>query len=103
MTLLGSYSRFKRAALVLLCAGVLLSLVFSLWPNRALPEGSEPMIAAAKAEARRRGWDYSSVTHVRLINGVWNIELQRYPPSYGGHATVRISQEGTILSFAAGL
>jgi len=43
------------------------------------------------------------VLDVRSENRAWVVELQRLPPAYGGHATVRVAQDGAIISYTSGL
>ena len=64
---------------------------------------SNAAIAAAQSEAKRHGLKRSYVVDVHFSNQTWTVELQGRPAVYGGHATVVVAEDGTVLAYKPGL
>jgi hypothetical protein len=94
----------RRLALTLLSAGSIIVLFAMVRRERTVQQrSSDRVIAIACAEAERQGWSRTIVNQVEFRNNVWIVEVERYPVTYGGHATVRIAENGAILSYEPGL
>jgi len=106
-------TRKKEASLTkkIICSTILLVVVLGLisgailWVNRSLPFPPEAKraIAAAKAEARRRGWKRFEIVNPIFENGVWVMIVEGRPTVPGDHAIVTVSPEGRVLEFSPGL
>ncbi len=57
--------------------------------------------ALAKKEARNRGWNFIRVTSVINESNRWVIQLERFPPEFGGHAVVEIV-DGKVTQYRPG-
>jgi hypothetical protein len=58
--------------------------------------------AIAKGEAAKRGWKDLTIQHVRQEGDIWVISLERIPAMPGGHAVVKVSNEGKVVGFMPG-
>ena len=69
-----------------------------------VPKCSDVCFAArvATAEVMRRGWSAAVIDGVRRVDDHWVISLSHVPVLLGGHATIGVAMDGTVLSYDAG-
>lgn len=76
---------------VLLFAGRLYDVALYAFSPQARPTpDQEAAWHLAKAEGKRRGWEFVRVTHIRGDSNRWVISIDRIPEVLGGHAVVEI-------------
>jgi hypothetical protein len=63
----------------------------------------EDALAVAKQEVRKRNWPSAKVVSINFTNGLWEVNLERTPSSFGGEATVVISARGKVVRYVPGL
>ncbi|MEO5802787.1 MAG: hypothetical protein ABIR24_04595 [Verrucomicrobiota bacterium] len=71
-------------------------------PDKAAKTTQQQVEAIAKNEVARRGWKDATVQDVRLEGNLWTISLIQIPAMPGGHAVIKVSDEGTVISFVPG-
>ncbi len=103
-----SSKMITRLALALFLCVAAAIMVGIMWHGKKPADQQMTMaIALAQAEAKRHGLTNTHVGAAVLRNHVWEIELEiRVAPFRtveGGHATVRIAEDGKILSYVPGL
>lgn len=57
---------------------------------------------AVRVAKQKVGWSIALIDGVELENGVWKVDLMRFPPELGGHATVFVSTNGEVLKHYRG-
>ena len=62
----------------------------------------EDAVAIAKGEAKRHGWREIHLESVSFEKGYWLIFLARNPEVFGADGWVRVSTNGTVISFSSG-
>lgn len=92
--------RSKRA--IILAAVILtLMVVASRWNSAQVDTDKAQAIAIAKQEVDRKGWAFSRVSRVEKDGEQWRVSLVRFPPAFGGHATVVITN-GEVARYIGG-
>jgi hypothetical protein len=87
---------------VLLFAGRLYDVALYAFLPQARPSPEqEAAWELAKAEGKRRGWEFVRVTHISGDSNRWVISIDRIPPVFGGHAVVEIV-DGKVDKYRGG-
>jgi hypothetical protein len=79
----------------------LLLALLLLGCSEVRPEPEPLCVAAAKQEARRRGWHRFEVGSYTLRGEVWEVFIWKLPKRVGGGnaAWVEVAPDGTVVSF----
>jgi len=67
-----------------------------------LSDEKQRAVAAARKEARSRGWKEFEIGNVSFTNGHWEIWIWRVPKMPGGLATVDVTSDGKVIEFHPG-
>jgi len=93
--------RSKRAINL---SGAILALIVVgafYWNSAQIDPDEAQAIAAAKQEVHRKGWKLSRVSRVEKDGEQWRVSLVQFPPTFGGHATVVITN-GEVARYIGG-
>lgn len=87
----------------LCCVTGILTLISGYGCSSKATVTAEKATAVAKAEVIRRGWNDVEVGDVSFDDGRWSVTLWQLPKTPGGHGTVEVSTNGSIIRFLPGL
>jgi len=96
----------KHLRVIVICGLVIAFITIILHIRRqdtSLSPGARRAVAAAKEEARRRGWMSVEVSNPDLVGGRWELAIWSLPRTPGNHAFVAVSSNGVVLRFTPGL
>lgn len=57
---------------------------------------------AVRVAKQQVGWNIALIDEIKLENGIWKVDLIRFPHEPGGHATVHVSTNGEVVKHYRG-
>ena len=76
-------------------------VIFVLFSTLAITGEERAARSLARQEARNRGWSFAIVKSSANESNRWVVQIERFPPEFGGHATVEIS-DGKVIKYRPG-
>lgn len=93
--------RSKRPVILSGAILAVVAFVAFFWNAAPVEPEEAQAVAVAKQEVRQSGWKYSWVDKVERDGEQWRVSLVRFPPTFGGHATL-VTSNGVVVKYFRG-